>query len=325
MSVRPPDGKNTKLVTAREALGLFSQVGLANAFEEHARSMGLNLTVSVRQVRRWESTDPPLPNPEYRRVLEDFFGRPLDRLGFTTLSYAESTDQGWRSLLRDAVGRTRQLIRLEADAFSVRNFQPILVPGLLHSPDYALATLLMCDPTLSLSAAQERQRVRMERADRLMHSGRPAWFIITEPTLYQPIGDTRVLADQLVHLIDTVTRYPHITVQVLPNLTTFTSPAPCLILEPKPGHHVVWLEHMASSALVEDPVEVRPFLEGFDRLHTAALSPAASLTLMDTWQQQLRTSIRVSDRLAESGPQTAEAAIMAGLRSSALSSPHGTP
>ncbi|MFI6584096.1 hypothetical protein [Embleya sp. NPDC050493] len=66
-----PLGANSKLVTARRTLGLHSQAGFADAFEEHALAMGMRLAVSVRQVRRWESADPSYPTPDYRRELRE--------------------------------------------------------------------------------------------------------------------------------------------------------------------------------------------------------------------------------------------------------------
>ncbi|MFF1903225.1 hypothetical protein [Kitasatospora sp. NPDC058218] len=45
--------------------------------------MGVDAAVSVRQLRRWESPDPPLPHPGQQAVLEALLGVPLAELGFT--------------------------------------------------------------------------------------------------------------------------------------------------------------------------------------------------------------------------------------------------
>ncbi|MGC0419728.1 DUF5753 domain-containing protein [Embleya sp. AB8] len=217
MSTRPL-GANAKLVSARRALGLHSQAGFADAFEEHARAMGMRLAVSVRQVRRWESTDPPYPTPDYRRVLEDFFGKPLSALGFTAFDEApeEQMSQAWRSLITEQPERLHRLMRLETGTASIRSYETTFIPGLLQTADYALAIILMLDPTLSMAEARERQQLRMDRAQRLFRGGRPAWFIIAETALYQPIGNPEVLADQLDHLGRTVSEHPSIRVQILP-------------------------------------------------------------------------------------------------------------
>ncbi|MGW1997552.1 DUF5753 domain-containing protein [Embleya sp. NPDC001921] len=235
-----PLGANSKLVTARRTLGLHSQAGFADAFEEHALVMGMRPAVSVRQIRRWESADPPYPTPDYRRVLEDLFGRPLAALGFVAPDEpnGDHMDAGWRDILSDVPERLHRLIRLESTTLSLRSYQTAFIPGQLQTPDYALAAILMHDPTLSMTAAYERQRLRMDRVQRLLAAQVPAWFIVAEPALYQPNGSPQVLADQLGHLVKVTSEHPQVRLQVLPTGAPFAVSAPCLILEPKRGRYV---------------------------------------------------------------------------------------
>src|SRR6185437_10817563 len=60
----------------------WTQADLAAAFEARSRQIGRPLSLSVRQVRRWESDNPPLPLPAYQAVLEALFGVPIERMGF---------------------------------------------------------------------------------------------------------------------------------------------------------------------------------------------------------------------------------------------------
>lgn len=60
----------------------WTQADLAAAFEARSRQIGRPLSLSVRQVRRWESSDPPLPLPAYQAVLEALFGVPIEEMGF---------------------------------------------------------------------------------------------------------------------------------------------------------------------------------------------------------------------------------------------------
>lgn len=73
---------NVRLKSLRHAMGWVSQQQLADAFEKKALECGMRLAVSVRQVRRWESADPPWPTPDYQKVLQELFGRSLTELGF---------------------------------------------------------------------------------------------------------------------------------------------------------------------------------------------------------------------------------------------------
>jgi transcriptional regulator with XRE-family HTH domain len=60
----------------------WTQADFAAAFEARSRQIGRPLSLSVRQVRRWESGNPPLPLPAYQAVLEALFGVPIERMGF---------------------------------------------------------------------------------------------------------------------------------------------------------------------------------------------------------------------------------------------------
>ncbi|WP_372410844.1 XRE family transcriptional regulator [Streptomyces luteireticuli] len=79
---------NTQFITARLRLGWHSQADVAAAYEHHAVALGESATITVRQVRRWESATPGWPNTVARRVLRAMFGVPLEELGFVPLRSA---------------------------------------------------------------------------------------------------------------------------------------------------------------------------------------------------------------------------------------------
>lgn len=60
----------------------WTQEDFSAAFEARARELGEPLSLSVRQVRRWESANPPWPLPAYQRVLEAMFSVPVTEMGF---------------------------------------------------------------------------------------------------------------------------------------------------------------------------------------------------------------------------------------------------
>ncbi|WP_033347342.1 hypothetical protein [Kitasatospora aureofaciens] len=75
-------GMNWRFVMARIERGWRTQQDFVEAYEAHARMLGENVSISIRQVRRWESGRSSLPNRDARRVLESMFQRPLENLGF---------------------------------------------------------------------------------------------------------------------------------------------------------------------------------------------------------------------------------------------------
>ncbi|MFI0982607.1 hypothetical protein ACH4SP_37060 [Streptomyces sp. NPDC021093] len=78
MAGRPGNG----LAGLRREAG-HTQASFVGAFAEEAAQLGVDASVSVRQLRRWESeTPPPLPHPSQQVVLEALFGMPLAEMAF---------------------------------------------------------------------------------------------------------------------------------------------------------------------------------------------------------------------------------------------------
>ena len=67
---------NTRLRSARQALGLRSQQQLADAVTRAGNSIGLRISITARTVRRWESDAPPWPHPDHQAAVEALF-RPI--------------------------------------------------------------------------------------------------------------------------------------------------------------------------------------------------------------------------------------------------------
>ena len=78
-----PEAGNTRLRSARQAIGLRSQQQLADAVTRAGNSIGLRISITARTVRRWESDAPPWPHPDHQAAVEALFQRPIAELGFT--------------------------------------------------------------------------------------------------------------------------------------------------------------------------------------------------------------------------------------------------
>ena len=77
-----PEAGNTRLRSARQAIGLRSQQQLADAVTRAGNSIGLRISISARTVRRWETDAPPWPHPDHQAAIESLFQRPITELGF---------------------------------------------------------------------------------------------------------------------------------------------------------------------------------------------------------------------------------------------------
>ena len=186
-------------------------------------------------------------------------------------------DTGWWEVLGKLPAESRTLIRLEAEATSIVNWQPLLVPGLLQTPDYSRAVMKGCG--VPEADAQARVAARLGRQAILTRADPPELTVLLdEMVLRRVLGGPRVMARQLRHLIEAA-EPPTVTLRVVP----FAAGAhtgldgPIVLLGFARNRPVLHLEHKMSGLFVDEPDQVAMFRREADRLAEAALSLAESV------------------------------------------------
>src|SRR5580700_11235978 len=103
----------------------------------------------------------------------------------------------------------------ERQAHTLRIWQPLIVPGLLQTAEYARA--------LFVAAGEDADRVEeliTARLDRqaILDRPKPAQVVtvLDESVLHRLIGAPQVMADQLIHLA-AVSERPSVTIQMIPS------------------------------------------------------------------------------------------------------------
>ncbi|MFD3915595.1 transcriptional regulator [Streptomyces sp. NPDC058603] len=192
-----PSG-NIRLKSARVAAGYTSQQALADALTESAKGLGIRgLSVGVRQVRRWESANPPWPQPDCQRVLTHLLGQPMESLGFTPPwdAVGASPDRVRRNLITATVAavglaavptQTASAVQpasVAADFTAVtrshRRLYWSVAPATLH-PSAAAHASLGC-ALLPETAGQTRKLVAAALAETWMLVGRIEFFDLRDP------------------------------------------------------------------------------------------------------------------------------------------------
>jgi transcriptional regulator with XRE-family HTH domain len=175
-------------------------------------------------------------------------------------------------------------IGLEAEAVRQRDFQPMVIPGLFQTEDYARAVLRAAPNAGSAEDTDRHVALRMERQAILTQASPPdLWVVLSESVLRIQVGGPAVMRAQLRHLIDLAARST-VTLQVLP----FTAAAlvhpvsPFTILDfPDPADPtVVYLEHLTGGLFLERPEEVRRYTVVFDHLRAEAPGASQSVALI---------------------------------------------
>jgi transcriptional regulator with XRE-family HTH domain len=109
----------------------------------------------------------------------------------------------------------RPWLDVEATAETIRTWEPLIVPGLLQTEDYARA-ILSGEPGVTSEEVEEHLTARMERQSILRRPRPPLlWVVLDEGVLHRPIGSRAVMAAQLTRLLE-ASEAPRITIQVLP-------------------------------------------------------------------------------------------------------------
>jgi transcriptional regulator with XRE-family HTH domain len=103
----------------------------------------------------------------------------------------------------------------EAQATTLRWFEPLVVPGLLQTEDYARA-IFQTRFGLTAEEIEARVEARLKRQQILARDRPPAlWVILDEGVLYRPVGGRYVMLEQVKHLIEAARR-PTIAIEIIP-------------------------------------------------------------------------------------------------------------
>ncbi|MGH4028159.1 helix-turn-helix domain-containing protein [Actinomycetota bacterium Odt1-20B] len=198
----------------------------------------------------------------------------------------------WRKLIKEQPFEEyfAHVAELERLTTRICEFEPALVPGLLQTPEYARALYLASNPFATDEYIEELIRARLDRALILRDATRPEyWVIVHETALRVPVGGPAVMAGQLEHLAATV-REHKVLVQVLP----FAAGAhPRMgkmmkLMEFEDAPPTVYTEGVHSGNLLDEPAVVKRVGASYDLLRAAALSPEASLALVEAAAEDYR-------------------------------------
>lgn len=173
---------------------------------------------------------------------------------------------------------------LEALATKICEFAPALVPGLLQTAEYARAITLAMNPFAADEYIEEKVSGRVERGRILKGATRPVyWVILHENVLRIPVGGAAVMARQLEH-VAALARERTVLVQVLPYAAgayaVMTGDLRLMEFEDAPP--TAYTEAVYSGNLLDDPAVVKRAQSAYDQLRAAALSPEASLALIES-------------------------------------------
>ncbi|WP_415950247.1 helix-turn-helix domain-containing protein [Streptomyces sp. KLOTTS4A1] len=199
----------------------------------------------------------------------------------------------WHTLIRDTryAPYFEKAAELEQLATRICDFASGSVPGLLQTAAYARAITVASNPFAPDEYIEEKVRARIDRGALLKGDKRPTyWAVLHESVLRVAVGGSAAMARQLDHIL-ALRRQRTIVVQVLP----FSAGGHPLmgkmlrLMDFEDAPPTAYTEAVYSGNLLDDPAMVKQAQDDYDLIRAAALSPEASLPLIESAAEDHRS------------------------------------
>jgi transcriptional regulator with XRE-family HTH domain len=201
----------------------------------------------------------------------------------------------------------RSLIFHESTASVIEMFEPIFVPGILQTPEYARA-LFEGSTRFDVVDVDAWVDIRMSRREVLTRID-PALctVFVHENALRMQIGDPQVMAEQMLQLVFATGR-PQCSIRVVPCSAGVRGLAPgsFQIFSYADEPPVIYLPHETTSDFLENGRELLAYRAVLNRLATVALDGAQSLQWIAQMASDYERGVARHDDGAERPPRVAQ-------------------
>jgi transcriptional regulator with XRE-family HTH domain len=177
-----------------------------------------------------------------------------------------------------------EFLRVEAEAESVWDWEPQVVPGLMQTEEYARAVMLGWTSMFRLPFGEIDRRVEAQRLRQQVLERDPPLilsFVIDESVLRRRIANVSVMSRQLERMIE-MSHMPNVSVRILPlngNHPVLTGAFTYIkfpLIHEVSLHDVATFEHLAGTEYVEDEEAVNKYYVAFQSLEESSLAPDVS-------------------------------------------------
>ncbi|HKT04427.1 MAG TPA: helix-turn-helix transcriptional regulator [Rugosimonospora sp.] len=197
----------------------------------------------------------------------------------------EANNPGWWHRYGDVLPNWFQsYLGMEAAAALIRNYEVQFIPGLLQTPGYARAVVLLGHEQASEDEIERRINVRVRRQQLLTRANPPQlWAIVDEAALRRPMGGRAVMRGQLEALID-ATKLSNVRLQVVPFSVGGHAAAggafSILRFPDRDLPDVVYVEQLNSALYLDKRDDVEQYAAAMESLSITALTPVRSVSFL---------------------------------------------
>lgn len=187
------------------------------------------------------------------------------------------------SLRRGLHQKQRELAALEADSHHIRFFLPLMITGLLQTPEYARASLANFPGDHPQAIAK-----RLDRQAQLYNVAKRFTFVLTEAAARWQLCEPRVMAVQMDRLA---------SLAALPNIELGIIPLDRYVPDGALNTFTVYDEHLATAEtfggviMMRDPRDVAYHLQLFAFFEQHAAFGSEARALLESYAEAFRTTV----------------------------------
>ncbi|MCE4943151.1 helix-turn-helix domain-containing protein [Streptomyces albulus] len=260
---------------------------LGTALRRYRETAGLDqpdaaeaITKSVSKISRMESGHTSASGLEVRTLLDLYGVEDADERTRLLEWARKSNERGWWIEYQAAASSGHvDHVALESEATHIRAWEPVLVPGLLQTPEYTEAVIATGPKCFPSEKVVELIKLRQERQQRIEEGGAHFTAIIWEPALAALASEPALGTGQLSHLLE-VGKRQNITIQLLPTSASLTAGMSSAFwafsFGAETNVEAVTLDSAAHTNVVEAPEALAHYVLVFDQLRSEALPPDGS-------------------------------------------------
>lgn len=190
--------------------------------------------------------------------------------------------RNWHEIHGKLPTNWKDLIKFESQVSAIYNYEPLFVPGLAQTSEYARAVIHGPNEALSEDEVDALVAARMSRQVVLGRSSAPQLQLMVEETvLRRTMGDSIMMYGQLQHLL-AMTARRNVTLQVVPFdvESAIATQGSVLILDFPDQPTLAYEETRTTSTFLEDEEHIARARLAWQKLHAVALSPEDSTRLI---------------------------------------------
>ncbi len=176
----------------------------------------------------------------------------------------------------------RPWLEEEQDATGLRSWEPMVIPGLVQTEEYA-REMFATAPNVTPEEIEERLAGRMRRQAILRGDNPPSISLVMDQSvLHRRIGAARIMEEQLRYLLE-IADQPTVLIQIVPN----EAGAHCglaggfIIAEKNGTPYAAFAEGQPRGRTFAEQSDIARLLLRYDRIRAEALPLKASVKLIE--------------------------------------------